>query len=390
MRLGILTLQDSPNYGALLQAYALRTYLTRLGHEAVVVDRRRESSGLPLRTPAPQREQIRLFGCLRVSAANGASEYACRCARTLQFLKSHVGLTDYSFHSWSEAPRALGFDALVVGSDQVWNANNLDPNDYLLRDVPPGMRGIAYAASIGMTGFPSERVADYKEGFARFSALSVREREAVELVASLGSTATQVVDPVLLAGPDIWREIAETSPNHKGKIFAYFLAEDINTYLEPLATFGAANGRRVDLFVDWFVRKAPRGFGGWLKARRFWRRWFRRGIDFNLAAGPLEFVQAIAASDLVVSNSYHALMFALLMNKEVRIVLPTHPVRRKMNARLKEFEGEIVKGQLIYDTLREALHAPVGTCHFPIDDAELKRRIDHSAAWLRAALEALR
>lgn len=387
MRIGILTLHDSPNYGAVLQAFALRAQLARMGHEAVVIDRRRDPSGVALRTPPAQRETIRLGGLFSVDAANGAREYARRCARTLDFLKTRVGLTDYSFHAWTAAPREMGFDAIVVGSDQVWNANNLDPNDYLLRDVPGAPRGIAYAASLGMTAFPSERVADYRAGFARFAALGVREREAVELVRSLGFDATHVVDPVLLAGADVWRETLAAEAVPTGKVFAYFLAEDVESLVQPLASFGASNGRRVDLFVDWFVRKTPRGLGKWLKARRYWRDWSAHGIDFRLDAGPLEFVRSIAAADVVVSNSYHALMFAILFGKEVRIVLPTHPVRRKMNARLKEFEGTVVAGRLVYDTLAEALAAPMGAQGFSVRESELAARVAASREWLRTALE---
>ena len=138
------------------------------------------------------------------------------------------------------------------------------------------------------------------------------------------------------------------------------------------------------------MRKTPRGLKSWLKARRFWSEFAARGIDFRLDAGPIEFVQSIAEADLVVSNSYHALMFALLFGKEVRIVLPTHPVRRKMNARLKEFEGEIVSGKLVYDDLESALAASVGATDQRVDRAALDLRIQQSREWLANALESVR
>ena len=37
MKIGILTFQFAHNYGAMLQAYALRRYLEALGHEVVVM-----------------------------------------------------------------------------------------------------------------------------------------------------------------------------------------------------------------------------------------------------------------------------------------------------------------------------------------------------------------
>ena len=38
MKIGILTLHDSVNYGALAQTYALRSRISALGHDAVVGD----------------------------------------------------------------------------------------------------------------------------------------------------------------------------------------------------------------------------------------------------------------------------------------------------------------------------------------------------------------
>ena len=122
---------------------------------------------------------------------------------------------------------------------------------------------------------------------------------------------------------------------------------------------------------------------------RFWKKWKDRGIDFRLDAGPEEFVRSIAAADSVVSNSYHALMFSLVFGREVRIVLPTHPFRRKMNARLREFEGTLTDGPLIADTLSAALASLAeGACATVRTDA-LSKRADASRAWLSSALEAI-
>ena len=349
MRIGILTLHDSPNYGAVLQAYAMRAYLTGLGHEAFVIDRRRDPGNAPLRTPPAERDSVRLFGLFKVDARNGASEYARRCARTLSFERDRIGMSPYHFHAWKDAPRELGLDLVLVGSDQVWNANNLDPADYLLKDVPGNPPGIAYAASIGMPELPADRVGEFRAGFARFAAIGVREREAAEMVRALGFTAEHVVDPVLLAGREVWKGLMADDAAHAPvdgtpRTFAYFLAEDVEGMLPELADFAAKTGRRIDLFVDWYARRAPHGIGGWMKNGRFWKKWRERGVDFRLDAGPEEFVRSITAATAVISNSYHALMFSLVFGREVRIVLPTHPVRRKMNARLREFEGVLTEG----------------------------------------------
>ena len=390
MRIGILTLHDSPNYGAVLQAYAMRAYLAGLGHEAFVIDRRRDPGNAPLRTPPAERDGVRLLGLIKVDARNGAREYARRCERTLAFERDRIGMSPYHFHGWKDAPSDLGLDLVLVGSDQVWNANNLDPADYLLKDVPGNPPGIAYAASIGMPSFPADKLEDFRTGFARFAAIGVREREAAEMVRSLGFAAEHVVDPVLLAGRDVWKDVLTEDPDETPRTFAYFLAEDVPAMLPELADFAARTGRRVDLFVDWFVRRAPHGIGGWMKNGRFWAEWRRRGIDFRLDAGPEEFVRSIASAEAVVSNSYHALMFSLVFGREVRIVLPTHPVRRKMNARLREFEGALTEGPLVAGKLSDALRSLGSGESVAIRTGALASRVAASDRWLTEAISAAR
>lgn len=384
MRIGILTLHDSPNYGAVLQACALRRHLAGLGHSAFVIDRRRSADGAALRTPPPVRDSVRLLGMIPVDAANGARAYSVRCGRTLGFLRREVGLSPYHFTNWGDAPRDLGVDLLVVGSDQVWNANNHDPEDYLLASLPGRIPGVAYAASIGMPKFPEARLDCFRRGLARFSAIGVREREAVEMVRALGFPAEQVVDPVLLAGEGVWSGM--TRSRSGGGCFAYFLAEDIPSVLPALARHAARTGLKVRVFADWFVRKAPRGLGGWLKATGFWRKWRNRGIVFCLDAGPEEFVREIAAADEVVSNSYHALMFSLVFGKRVALVSPSHPVRRQMNSRFHDFEPLFAPRPLLFPELEAALEAlREGRCGCA-DGEKLRAQVDFSRAWLAREL----
>lgn len=385
MRIGILTLHDSVNYGAVLQAHALKSHLAALGHEAVVIDRRRNPD-LTLRTPPFQPQEFRLFGTIPCEPYDGLRETAVRIARTEDFMCREVGLTAFRFSDWRDAPADLGLDLIVVGSDQVWNANNLDPSDYLLGKVPGNVPGIAYAASIGMPAFPADRAEEFREGFARFRAIGVREREAAEMVRALGFAAEHVVDPVLLADRTAWDGLLAGSRSGPRRVFAYFLSEDLDATAEALSRFARCRSARVDLFVDWFVRKTPRGVSRWLKNRRHAAKLSRGGIDLRLDAGPVEFVRAIAASEVVVSNSYHALMFALLFGKDVRIVLPTHPVRRKMNARLREFEALVEGAPLVMPDLASALASLDTGERMSVRAEALDARIAASRDWLVRAL----
>lgn len=389
MRIGILTLHDSINYGAVLQAYALRSYLTALGHEVIVIDRRRNAD-LTLRAPHVRSRTFRLFGVFPCATHDGLNEAGVRIARTEEFLRCEVGLTSCRFSDWRDAPADLGLDVVVVGSDQVWNANNLDPADYMLRDLPGAPPGIAYAASIGMPSLPADKVEEFRSGLARFKSIGVREHEAAEMVRALGFAAEHVVDPVLLSDRAVWNGLLADADSGSGRVFAYFLAEDLDATATALARFAWRHSVRIDLFVDWFARKTPHGIVRWLRNRHHEAKLVADGVDLRLDAGPVEFVRSIAAADVVVSNSYHALMFALLFGKEVRIVLPTHPVRAQMNARLKEFEDLVSGAPLVVRDLAFALSSLESGERLSVRSETLAARVAASRKWLSRALASAR
>ena len=83
----------------------------------------------------------------------------------------------------------------------------------MLKDVDPAIPGISYAASIGMPKLADKYLQDYIDGFARFKAISVREKQGVELIEGLGYNVTQVVDPTLLVDPQYGKSL-----NHKSII----------------------------------------------------------------------------------------------------------------------------------------------------------------------------
>lgn len=389
MRLGILTLHDSVNYGALAQAYALRAHLSSLGHEAVVVDRRRDPHGRDLRTPPRFSGSCRAFGLFRADAHNCEREASLRVERTREFLRRRVGLTPYSLREWADAPADLGVDAVVVGSDQVWNANSLDPGFYLLDGAPKDLPAVAYAASIGMPSLPECRIGEYLAGFARFSAIGVRERLAARLVEGLGFRATHVADPVLLAGDGPWRGIVREGRAAGVNVFAYFLAEDCPAMFGELGRFAASRGERVNFFSDWFTLGRTKGLRAARRNAASLAEWRDAGVDFRVDAGPEEFVSSLASADVVVSNSYHALVFSLLFGKECRIVLPTHPARRTMNSRLEEMAEDFVDGPLIHETLVSALSSLEAGERCTVRRDRLEAHVATSREWLANALYGL-
>jgi len=153
MRIGILTYHDEVNYGSLLQAYAMQTALTQLGHDAVIIDRWFQPNQARIYGVWHQRSfrEIAKF-ILGIVSFNGTFAKYLRMWRSRNFIRKYLHLTKYHFCDWKDAPKDFCLDLVTVGSDQVWHPS-AQPDVYLLnylKSVP----AIAYAASFGVTSIP--------------------------------------------------------------------------------------------------------------------------------------------------------------------------------------------------------------------------------------------
>lgn len=389
MKIGILTYHDEVNYGSLLQAYAMQTALTDLGHESVIIDRWFEP------------RQKRIYGILHsnsiyawirwlvmVMCGTGAWALFLRQWRSRAFIRKYLRLTSYSFHDCKDAPKELGVDLIVVGSDQVWHPN-AQPQVYLLNELK-GVPGIAYAASFGANMIPEASTDIYRRGFKNFKAIGIREREGVNMALKLGaSDVMHVVDPTILLNEQRWHEFIGKKKNVGGKrhIACYFLGEDFVAISESLGSWARKNSVVIDLFVQDFrvpVFRFRRCDRKWLQ---YWKCRVCYPLNFRYAAGPIEFVQKIASADCVFTNSFHALMFSIIFKRNVRIIKPTAAIRKGMAARMQEFAGTIIHGPLIMENLEEAFasYERGDMVHYDIE--KLSARRVESEAWLSAAIQ---
>ena len=190
-----MTFHAALNPGAFLQTLATAQTLTRLGHEPVVIDympRRLRphpyGKVLSLRsfTPAGYRkamDRIRLFRAFRSSLARLPIIGPFRRASQVAGQK---------------------FDAVVVGSDVVWNfkSKHFGRDPIYFGHFLNCRRLISYAASCGVCT-PADPMPDYMtSGLARFHAISVRDEMTREVVAkACGRDAQVVPDPTFALDP---------------------------------------------------------------------------------------------------------------------------------------------------------------------------------------------
>ena len=390
MKIGILTFHSQINYGGVLQCWALQTALQNLGHDVVVVDRWLSQGNEALKG-ASQHWGIKGWVKFIVRGMLGLGDWRLlrRHRKTARFIKKNLKLTSYHFVSWKDAPRNLGIDAIVVGSDQVWHCGDWgDPSVYLLCgadkcDIP---FAISYAASFGLRKLPLQFVEMYKVGLARFKAISCREREGVKICGDLGFKATHVVDPTLLLSQEDWRVIAgvniKKTPIRRQKIVCYFMSVDWKSTISCLKRFSEVTDCDVEILVNGDVARKPIP----RSLKEALQNYKSERVKPNISASPDNFLRTFSEATWVVTDSFHAVMFSSIFECNVRFVRPSNAMRAAMFARAEEFASRCVKGELFADNVDGALESFKEGDKVSFDQSQIADLRKKSFDWLNAAL----
>ncbi len=290
MKIGIITFQRAQNYGAVLQAFALKTYLKSLGHEVSVVDYR----------SAAIEDGYKIFD-LRKLIVKNPKKLIYRNLKFIRTLSTSIKRSK-AFNkfildhlSLSSTAEMASFDIFVIGSDQVWNpviTRGYDPLFFGLFDKGDTQRVISYAASAGWAEKDLD-LAVMKNALGHFERVSVREDSLRALLAPLVSGGVQtVVDPTLLLGVEQWGKIAERPNNIPDRyllMYQMFPCDNSERIAHEIAD---KLGIKV-IEIDGYVRK--------------------KATDTFLSACRIEeFVWLFKNAEFVVTSSFHGTAFSLI------------------------------------------------------------------------------
>lgn len=217
MKICILTHSLHYNYGGLLQAYALQKTLKDMGHDVVTAKDKAE----PITTIYSKLIRFPYHFIMRYIRGNKAynpfkymftrfdkfpkilnevsvntSRFTASNIRTVNFFNGRI------HPSKSELKK---YDAIVVGSDQIWRPCYVYVPAYFLdftKDIK--VKRVAYAGSFGLDSlvdFTPKMIKKCKDAAQLFDAISVREDSAIELCKNnFGIEPTHVLDPTMLLG----------------------------------------------------------------------------------------------------------------------------------------------------------------------------------------------
>ncbi len=310
MKIGIVTFHSGINYGAVLQAYALQTYLQKAGHEPFFINYK-YCWYVPIYNPRAwlSRTPRGVFNKINGNILRNVFN---------TFREKHLILGSSKYISLDELlntpPVADGY---ICGSDQVWNPNAIHKNDESAVWLGFGnetVRRISYAASFSVPDLDTgirERWSGYAQ---RFYAIGVREKDGIDLVKKLGrNDAVWVPDPTLLLDASEYSAVeVKLKEPHVPYSFSYMLGTDNNELASDI-TKTVSEKLRVKQFAS-----HPYSLS--------------HNIFDSGFVGPAEWLTRLHLSDFVVTNSFHGLMFSLIFRRPFIILLRAQK-EAEMNSR---------------------------------------------------------
>lgn len=300
LRIATITFNGAANYGARLQTYALQRVIEALGYESEVLNF--DNPVINMNYKVFHRHMLahpRSWAHVLVDLFSVPR----RNRRFVEFTKKHIKQTKQLCTAEELAQEGKKFDVLVTGSDQVFNGTLHGHREEYFLSFTEIEKNISYAGSFGFSQVPEGEEDWYKHCLTHLGQISCREDTGARLVQALtGREATVDLDPVFLLAGTEWSEVIHDDGADyalpEEYIFTYMLDTNLVSEL----------AEKMDL---------P------LVNVQFSRSLRSRTVGKNIYdAGPAEFVKLLRGARYVLTGSFHATVFSLLMHKPFLTVVP--------------------------------------------------------------------
>lgn len=307
-KIGVLTQPLHDNYGGLLQAYALKEVLLDLGHEVVIINRRKKE------TSKVKKVISYIYSVLKGKVKKNSflnEELLSRISYNTNHFRSKY-LPEVSERIVdNKGMRNIGesdFDVFIVGSDQCWRPRySPSITNYYFDFIENNnsVKRLSFAASFGV-GFweynPTDT--DYcKRLIKKFDAISVREDSGIKLVKDYldRNDAIHVVDPTMLLSISHYKDLMrkEKASLSPGTIFTYILDKN-----EEKQSFVSKIEKHLK----------SKSFEVYPK-KRFKNETVNNNNVFDFVfPSPAQWLQAYDDASFVIADSFHGIVFSILFN----------------------------------------------------------------------------
>lgn len=299
--IGIMTFHASYNFGSVMQAYGLLSYLRRAAYDAEIINFR----------PVAQIDKYSLLP-MRYGAKNFVrtlttvpwmSERARSNKKYERFI--HDFLTDSPALGYmSELDGCRDCDVYLTGADQVWGFH-IPEFDKSKEDIRPAYyfsfatgKKISYASSTGAATY--EQLMPYADLLKSYSHISVREPKSVALIKQMTDRdATCCLDPTFLISPD--------DLNHLG--------EDGRAEEKPYALIYTLQGIRNRKYWQELAQEVYSRLGVECIAVSPFYHLAGSHIECRMDAGPLDILALFREAQFILTDTFHGSLFSIHFRK---------------------------------------------------------------------------
>ncbi len=312
MKISIITVLNTVNYGSALQTLATQKFFEKLGLEVEFVDYWRKDQTkkarirriiLDKKKTVKQWIKKPLRDFFEIQAIN-ESEKVFR-----KFILEKIHLTDKTYSTFEEltndCPQA---DMYATGSDQMWNSgwNQGIERSFFLEYVPEEKKRIAFATSIGKIKFEETEAKEIIPLIQKYDLITLREQSAVDLLGNYGVDGSLVLDPTLTLNKEEWFEIIPEKKREKPYLLVYqlHLTHDNANFSEAIKKIAEQKGLEI-------VRIA-------------YSHSDRKVGEKVVLPEVFEFLSLIKGAEFIVTDSFHGTAFSINFNKQFAVIYPEH------------------------------------------------------------------
>ncbi len=370
MKIGILTYQRAENYGAMLQAFALKKYLENLGYIAEMIDY----------WPDYHANHFKIFShySFQQRSLVGKFYYFLLLVWSYKWMKKRqdifrhfmqrfLGLKSKPEYTTRNTLRDE-YDIVVYGSDQIWRKQPFSEFQkfdelYFGTSQIKASRKIAFAASMGPVHIQKGDDFFFKEYLNNFNNISVRESELKIFLENIGFTVTQVLDPVFLLTKYEWEKLVKNKA-HKMKGGGYILF------------YNLLNTKESRKLVYDISKKTGYKIKELCKIKNF----KVTSPYYIKSAGVEEFLSLIKEAEIVLSNSFHGIAMSLIFQKQFFAIGMRHKAGRVLS--LLQLLG--IEERYIAD---DSINIPKSFIDYKLVELKIDTLKKHSTSFLRKVLD---
>lgn len=306
-KIAILTQPLHVNFGGTLQNFALQKKLLQMGYEVQTLNYQWKKAS----------DFRRFFSIIKSRVLFKKVNYpffdkelkALRIEHT-RFISNNINISPilYSVDDLKKYFDENNFDAVIVGSDQVWRVAYSPRIESFFLDFlnhSNKIKKIAYSASFGIDEwqFNSEKTLDIKSLLQKFNAVSVRENSAVHLCQQyLDIDVKHTLDPTLLLETREYMGLLNSkqdSSKNIGKIFVYILDRD-----ESKEKIINIISQKLDKKVFYNQPK-----------NKVKDSCFVENLEDYIYPSIEDWIGSFSAADFIITDSFHGTVFSIIFNK---------------------------------------------------------------------------